>query len=644
MEVSARQISDLRLRLRTLKGGSDGTKRAAILAEITALGERSEQLVPDLIAAIKRYVYFPTAELIPVIIQSKSAELLDVARDQNHGRWPLNSFERCDLLRAGFYEFQRDLVEELIEVYDNDAEPRRSAIVDVLAEVGTASALEMLEAIEYQIEQKTRMVETDSDASSADVFLEKVRRAISLVSARPEPVANEEIAEKLAEEPEPVLAHVLFIDVVGYSKQPMDKQRDIINQLTKVVDDLRIVKRFRNKNGLCTLPTGDGMALVFFGSEIKPHVDAAIDLHKALAGNEEIRLRAGIHTGPVHRVIDINRKSNVSGVGINVAQRVMDCGDAGHILVSKAVAEMLIGLGGWENCLEEVGVVTVKHNTTVHLFNLSGEGFGNPAPPKKSTDASKASSDFKWENTVTQEEVYPTKEIVRAWFDDAINPLIEDLKDEEERLADETWKWSHKHSRFQEFHYISPASSEGNKEDFLDQYPTIVELLELHDTSLTNLNDRGEALFRELTQNRSFRDAYCKAARPEALLELREKNPNFRDRGWAQIFSELFPSKSDESIIAMLAEFSMNRRILENHFCMFPFWNVHKQTFIDLVSPCETYPAVVHARQALLRVVRQVITTLKAERRALSVRYGVPVESTSRNEENPFLRHRFGYL
>src|ERR1051325_10489971 len=419
---SSIQIADLRLRLRTLTTVSDATERYQILDEIAALGEDIVQVVPDLIAAIYRHIYFATTHLVPVIAKSKSAALLDAAQDQNHGNWPLNTFERCDLLRAGFSQFQEGLARELIQIFDKDDDPRRSAIVDALADAGTVSSLEMLQAIEYRITQKIRKFEDEMQSGkfvdqtvthfpstleqAARVsFLERVQRAISLVEKRPDPVVDTESPETLA-----VMAHVLFIDVVGYSKEPMSKQTEIHTQLTEVVDALRIVRRYRKQNKLTTLPTGDGMALVFFGEEVKPHVDAAVELHKTLAGNAQIRLRAGVHSGPVQKVIDINQKNNVTGPGINVAQRVMDCGDAGHILVSGAVADMLLGLGDWESSLQDLGVVKVKHGAAVRIFNLAGPGFGNPTPPAKTLGESYSTS-----AEMAKQEPYPSKEMVRAW-------------------------------------------------------------------------------------------------------------------------------------------------------------------------------------------------------------------------------------
>src|SRR5205823_4166902 len=140
--------------------------------------------------------------------------------------------------------------------------------------------------------------------------------------------------------------------------------------------------RSRERDQLLRLPTGDGMALVFFGDPAAP-VRCAIEVSRTLHQHPELRLRMGIHTGPVHRVEDINAAGNVSGGGINTAQRVMDCGDAGHILVSKVVADFLGQLESWSPLLHDLGEAEVKHGVRVHLYNLYGPNAGNPNLPHR---------------------------------------------------------------------------------------------------------------------------------------------------------------------------------------------------------------------------------------------------------------------
>src|SRR5216683_6678319 len=178
------------------------------------------------------------------------------------------------------------------------------------------------------------------------------------------------------------IAHVLFTDIVGYSKLPMEEQEQLLLKLQDTVRQTTEFARAQADDQLIRLPTGDGMALVFFGDAEAP-VRCALELGRSLRSQAALKLRMGIHTGPVYRVADINANRNVAGGGINIAQRVMDCGDAGHILVSKTVADVLGQVSHWNGSLHELGEVEVKHGIRVHLFNLYTEEAGNPKAPKK---------------------------------------------------------------------------------------------------------------------------------------------------------------------------------------------------------------------------------------------------------------------
>jgi len=180
--------------------------------------------------------------------------------------------------------------------------------------------------------------------------------------------------------PELEIAHVLFIDIVGYSKLPMDHQREQVEALQQLTSSTAEFTRAKSQEQLISLPTGDGMALVFFGNAEAP-VRCAIELTQKLPSNPELKLRMGLHTGPVYRIADINANRNVSGGGINIAQRVMDCGDAGHILVSAALASVLKQVSEWSGALHDLGEVQVKHGVRVHVFNLLQDGVGNADTP-----------------------------------------------------------------------------------------------------------------------------------------------------------------------------------------------------------------------------------------------------------------------
>src|SRR6185503_15596928 len=175
-------------------------------------------------------------------------------------------------------------------------------------------------------------------------------------------------------------AHVLFMDIVGYSRLPIDEQTSALHILQQTVLSTSQVKRAQVENQLTSIPTGDGMALVFFSEPTAP-VECALEVGKALKSHPEIQLRMGVHSGPVNQIIDVNDRSNVAGAGINMAQRVMDSGDAGHILLSKRVAEDLSQYSRWQPLLHDLSEVEVKHAVKVHLFNLYTDEVGNPAPP-----------------------------------------------------------------------------------------------------------------------------------------------------------------------------------------------------------------------------------------------------------------------
>jgi class 3 adenylate cyclase len=176
------------------------------------------------------------------------------------------------------------------------------------------------------------------------------------------------------------IAHVLFIDIVGYSKLLTDEQSEALQELNQIVRHTEAAREAEAAGQLIILPTGDGMALVFTGSVEGP-AECALEVSRALRAQPSLPVRMGIHSGPVHHVRDANTRENISGVGINIAHRVMDCGDAGHILVSKRFADDLAQHRRWQPYLHELGDVEVKHGVVVSLVNLYAETIGNPAPP-----------------------------------------------------------------------------------------------------------------------------------------------------------------------------------------------------------------------------------------------------------------------
>jgi TolB-like protein/class 3 adenylate cyclase len=178
------------------------------------------------------------------------------------------------------------------------------------------------------------------------------------------------------------IAHLLLIDVVGYSKLLVNEQIELLQELNQIVRSCECFRAAETHGKLLRLPTGDGMALLFYRSPEEP-VKCALEISQGLKSHPHIQLRMGVHSGPVNQVIDVNDRSNVAGAGINVAQRVMDCGDAGHILLSKHVADDLAQYRNWQPYLHDIGECEVKHGMRLHVVNLHKDGLGNPAVPEK---------------------------------------------------------------------------------------------------------------------------------------------------------------------------------------------------------------------------------------------------------------------
>jgi TolB-like protein/class 3 adenylate cyclase len=186
----------------------------------------------------------------------------------------------------------------------------------------------------------------------------------------------------MSAEPHLEIGHVLFMDVVGYSKLLINDQTEVLAQLNQIVREAPHFQEAEASGELIRLATGDGMALVFFNNAEAP-VECALEISKALRSEPHIQLRMGVHSGPINPIRDVNDRSNVTGAGINLAQRVMDCGDAGHILLSRRVAEDLEQYRQWQQCLHDLGECEAKHGVRVHVFNLYTDKVGNPNVPAK---------------------------------------------------------------------------------------------------------------------------------------------------------------------------------------------------------------------------------------------------------------------
>jgi TolB-like protein/class 3 adenylate cyclase/Flp pilus assembly protein TadD len=191
------------------------------------------------------------------------------------------------------------------------------------------------------------------------------------------------------------IAHVLFIDIVGYSKLSINDQHAAIQELNRIVRASEQFQRAEAADRLIRIPTGDGMVLVFYTSPDAP-AQCAVEISRALKEHPRLQVRMGIHSGPVSGVVDVNERANLAGAGINMAKRVMDCGDAGHILLSKHVAEDLEEYEKWRPLLHDLGSCEAKHGVRVSVVNLYDDQFGNAKLPRKFETVQKRRTRVRW--------------------------------------------------------------------------------------------------------------------------------------------------------------------------------------------------------------------------------------------------------
>ena len=190
------------------------------------------------------------------------------------------------------------------------------------------------------------------------------------------------MSSEVKEEIQLEIGHVLLSDIVGYSKLLINEQRSLRDALNQIVRRTEAFQTAEAAERLIKIPTGDGMALVFYKSPEEP-VGCALEISRSLKTYPSLQLRMGVHSGPVSAVIDVNGQTSVAGAGINMAQRVMDCGDAGHILLSKRVADDLEQYPQWRSILHDLGNCEVKHGVRLNLVNLFTEELGEPEVPEK---------------------------------------------------------------------------------------------------------------------------------------------------------------------------------------------------------------------------------------------------------------------
>ncbi len=203
------------------------------------------------------------------------------------------------------------------------------------------------------------------------------------------------MADQVSSDVKLEIGHVLFIDIVGYSKLLITDQSERLQKLKEIVWGTEQFRQAQAEGKLLRLPTGDGGALVF-RNNLEAPVLCAMEISKELKRHPQLQVRMGIHSGPVNEITDLNAQANIAGAGINIAQRIMDCGDAGHILLSQHVADDLEQYPRWRSHLHDIGTFEVKHGVRVSVTNLYSDEVGNPNLPKKLQAVRKHRAHIRW--------------------------------------------------------------------------------------------------------------------------------------------------------------------------------------------------------------------------------------------------------
>src|SRR5262245_23211595 len=261
------------------------------------------------------------------------------------------------------------------------------------------AGLDLLDDKDADAAGRTPMPPEEQSSTAAGLIPSEIRstdHAKDIISAYKRGESQKTLTEIKPDLPLEI-AHILLIDVVGYSKLLVNEEIELLQELNRIVRSTKCFRAAESTGKLTRVPTGDGMALLFFRSPEEP-AQCALEISQALKDYPHIQLRMGVHSGPVSQVIDVNDKTNIAGAGINVAQRVMDCGDAGHILLSKRAAEDLVHYRQWQAQLHDLGECDVKHGGRLHVVNLYTKELGNPAVPEKlkAASAQRKRVAFRW--------------------------------------------------------------------------------------------------------------------------------------------------------------------------------------------------------------------------------------------------------
>jgi TolB-like protein len=281
------------------------------------------------------------------------------------------------------------------------------------------------------------------------------------------------------------VGHILFLDIVGYSKLLSDEQKELVQELNQIVRETEQFRAAEAEGKLTRLPTGDGMVLVFTNNPEAP-VECALEISKALQSHPKLKVRMGIHSGPVNPVADVNDQSNLLGAGINVAQRVMYCADAGHILLSKHFAEDLEHYAHWRSHLHDVGEVRDKHGLSVPLVNLYTDELGNSALPAK---LSRARAAFRVKSAVVAASLLITAFGVPFWM----------LRRSQEKLMNATAATPYKSIAVLPFENLSEDKTnayfaDGTQNEILTKLAAIGDLKVISRTSSAKYKSKPENL------------------------------------------------------------------------------------------------------------------------------------------------------
>ncbi len=367
-----------------------------IMLRLSATGEVQVKIIDFGIAKVKNSLVGPST------VTAKTAGTINYMSPEQLSAKPLTPASDIYALGMITYEmmtgrkpFNPDSMFQLLEMQRAGV---RVKPIDLRPSLPEAAEAVILKALAFDPSNRFQRAQEFGDQLARALTGEYEAKVLTArrMADRQTPVAEDDkqpaktIAAQTTEDPkarpgQPLTletAHVLFMDIVGYSNLLIDEQPAHLHELQEIVRNTQEFQNAEEAGQLLRLPTGDGMALTFFG-DLEAPVRCAVEVGRALRDHPQIKLRMGVHSGLVYRIADINANMNVAGGGINMAQRVMDCGDAGHIILSKRVADDLGQLSRWTKALYDLGEAEVKHGVRIHVYNFYTDEVGNSELPAR---------------------------------------------------------------------------------------------------------------------------------------------------------------------------------------------------------------------------------------------------------------------